>query len=138
MRCSILSTIDRVFCCLPLGILNIKYSVCRRRIPGFEQSDRNVVHRDTRSNGSVRLAIVSVSVEDKVGTVAVNHLCQPRTAEKRKNLRSLALHRGNDGKVMEDYDSFRGAQFRHGALQLDCFVNSDPNKSLDFRLAEGG
>jgi hypothetical protein len=79
-----------------------------------------------------------MSVEDKVGTVAVNYLCQPRTAEKRKNLRSLALYRASDGRVMEDYNSFGGAQLRHGALQLDCFVNSDTDKSLDLGLAESG
>src|SRR5579885_2156368 len=83
-------------------------------------------------------AMVSMTVQDQVCTVPVYDLGQARSAKKGENFRGFALNRGGDGSVMENDDAFLGAKLRHGALELECFVNRCADKFFNFRFAEGG
>jgi len=52
----------------------------------LQQGDRNIMHGNARGSGAIRLALVSVSVKYKIGTVAVDHFGQTRCIQKWINL----------------------------------------------------
>jgi hypothetical protein len=54
--------------------LDLKYAVCGRWVLRLEQSDGNVVNRNSAGRETVQFSIMSVSVKNEIGAVPVDDL----------------------------------------------------------------
>jgi hypothetical protein len=79
---------------------NLKHSVHRRGLLGFEEGDGCVVDGDAGGGAAVELAVVGGAMDDQVGAVTVDYFGQARGAEERVDFRGLAVDGGDDGRVV--------------------------------------
>ena len=84
----------------------------------MQKRDRDIMNRHAGGCLTIALAIMSVSMKDEVGAMAVNDLCQARRSEKRIDFRRFAVDSCGDGRIVKDDDAFVGPELRHGTLKL--------------------
>src|SRR6185312_9714152 len=94
------------------------------------------MHRNAGGGLPVGKAMMSMSVQYHVRPMTIDHLGQARTAEIGIDFRGLAPRRVRNRSIMQHNYALQSSQLRHGAFQLQGFIDRGLNEGLDFNLAE--
>src|SRR5690349_17875774 len=111
--------------------LYVEQPIRARRVLAHEDRHGDVINRHARDRLSVRRAVMRVTMDHKVGPMAVDHFGQPRASQVRIDFRRLADYRIDHRSVMQYDDAFRCAQQRERALELHGFVDGGLDERLD-------
>jgi len=96
---------------------------------------RDVVNGNSGRSFSIKVAIVSMTVENSSRFESVDWLLQPAGPEKRINLGIFPLKRRADGRIMKNYYSLFGFQFTQRLLQANSVTNRFLDKLFNERFA---
>src|SRR3974377_2018322 len=58
------------------GVLDVEYSICSGRILLLQQRERHIVNGDASGCPPVKRAVMSVTMQNEFGPVAINHFRQ--------------------------------------------------------------
>ncbi len=81
---------------------------------------------------------MSVAMKNYISAMAIDYLSKARATQVRIDFEGLSLDCVPNRRVVKNHDPLGGSQLRHGAFQLQSFVNGSLNERLDFGFAESG
>ena len=93
--------------------LHIENPVGDRRFLGLQESDGHIVDANSTRGGSLQRTVMSVAVNDEIGSIAIDNLSQAGAAKVRMDLRRLSDNSGGDWRVMQDNDPLRSPELCH-------------------------
>ena len=123
-------------CIFALGSLHVENAVEGVRVVGLQDMDRHVVDGNSGRGFAIGFAVVGVAMDYKVGSVTVDDFGQTGRTKVGKDLRRFAFDGVTDGSVVNDDNALLGAKLRHGALQLQRFVDRGLHKGFYFRARQ--
>src|SRR5690348_3693599 len=119
-----------------MGTLDVEHAIDSTGVLALQQCDGHIVDWNAAWCFSLAGSVVRMSMNDQVGSVAVDDFGKTGGPEKRKYIRRFPLDSRGHWRIMQHHDALGCSQLRHRTLQPQSLVNTGPNESFDFGLPE--
>ena len=93
-----------------INALNIEDPVCNWWLLLLKKSDRHIADRDSCQCLAIQLAMMSMTVQNEIGAVPVDHFREAGSAQKSHDFGIFAADSRGNGGIVKDDHTFGGAE----------------------------
>src|ERR1700733_13406324 len=116
--------------------LYVEHSIDCRGFTRLQQGNGDIINGTSAGCFPFQLSVMSMTVKDEIGTMAVDNFGKSRCPKKRKYFGRLPLHRSGYRRVMDHDNGFRCAKLRHRALEFESLLDRRLHELFNLRVTE--